>query len=48
MSVVLVEQFLDFALNVADHCYVMEQGRMVLDGAPESLDVEVLRQYLSV
>ena len=26
MSMLLVEQFLDFALGVADHCYVMESG----------------------
>jgi urea transport system ATP-binding protein len=48
MAVLLVEQFLDFALAVADHCYVMEQGRIVLDGTPAHLDQAVLRQYLSV
>jgi urea transport system ATP-binding protein len=48
MAVLLVEQFLDFALAVADHCYVMEQGRIVLDGTPAHLDQAVLRQYLFV
>ena len=48
MAVLLVEQFLDFALAVADRCYVMEQGRIVLDGAPETLSEGVLKQYLSV
>jgi urea transport system ATP-binding protein len=48
MSVLLVEQFLDFALGVADRCYVMESGRMVLDGPPSSLDKAVLQQYLAV
>jgi len=48
MSVLLVEQFLDFALAVADHCYVMESGRMVLDGPPSSLDAAAVRQYLAV
>jgi urea transport system ATP-binding protein len=48
MSVLLVEQFLDFALSVADHCYVMEQGRMVLQGAPSTLDQDLLKRYLSV
>ena len=48
MAVLLVEQFLDFALAVADHCYVMEQGRIVLDGTPAQLDQGMLKQYLSV
>jgi urea transport system ATP-binding protein len=48
MSVLLVEQFLDFALGVADHCYVMESGRMVIDGPPSSLDKTLLQQYLAV
>jgi len=48
MSVLLVEQFLDFALAVADHCYVMESGRMVLDGPPSGLDAAAVRQYLAV
>ena len=48
MSVLLVEQFLDFALGVADHCYVMESGRMVIDGPPSSLDKALLQQYLAV
>jgi len=48
MAVLLVEQFLDFALAVADHCYVMEQGRIVLDGTPAQLDQGMLKQHLSV
>ena len=48
LSVLLVEQFLDFALGVADHCYVMESGRMVIDGPPSSLDKALLQQYLAV
>jgi urea transport system ATP-binding protein len=48
MSVLLVEQFLDFAFGVADHCYVMESGRMVIDGPPSTLDKALLQQYLAV
>jgi urea transport system ATP-binding protein len=48
MSVLLVEQFLDFALSVADHCYVMESGHVVLDGPPSALDKTLLQQYLAV
>ena len=48
LSVLLIEQFLDFSLAVADRCFVMEQGRIVLEGSPGELDVEVLRQHLAV
>jgi len=48
MAVLLVEQFLDFALAVADHCYVLEGGRVVLQGAPDTLEESSLRQYMSV
>src|SRR4051794_35586721 len=48
MTVLLVEQFVDFALSVADRCYVMERGRIVLEGPPSALDDATLRQYLSV
>jgi urea transport system ATP-binding protein len=48
MAILLVEQFLDFALAVADHCYVMETGRIVLDGPAEALDRGGLREYLAV
>ncbi len=48
MTIVLVEQFLDFALANADHCYILGAGRMVLDGPPNELDADRLREYLSV
>lgn len=48
MTILLVEQFVDFALASADHCYVMGNGRVVLDGPPTELDAGRLRDYLSV
>jgi branched-chain amino acid transport system ATP-binding protein len=33
----LVEQNVHYALNVADRAYVMETGRMVLDGPASEL-----------
>ena len=47
-SILLVEQFLDFALSVADHCYVMEKGAVVLEGPSNSLDQSMVREYLAV
>ena len=48
LSVLLIEQFLDFSMAVADRCFVMEQGRIVLEGRPGQMDLEVLRRFLSV
>ena len=30
LAVLLVEQYFEFALKLADHCYVMEKGAIVL------------------
>ena len=37
LTVLLVEQNATLALAIADHGYVMENGRIVLDGTPERL-----------
>jgi urea transport system ATP-binding protein len=48
LSILLVEQFLDFAMGVANHCYVIEKGKIVASGAPSELDQNVVREHLSV
>lgn len=48
IAVLLVEQFLDFAMGVANHCYVIEKGKIVASGAPSELDQNVVREHLSV
>lgn len=47
-TILLVEQFLGFALANADKCYVLERGRVTLSGTPKELDVDRLRQALAV
>lgn len=47
-SILLVEQFLDFAMSVADHCYVMENGEIVLEGRAIDLDRSSVREYLAI
>ena len=48
MTMLLVEQFARTALEVADRAYVMERGRIVIEGTPAELrrDERVLAAYL--
>lgn len=48
ITILLVEQFLNFALANADRCYVMERGSITLSGRPSDLDVERLHAALAV
>ena len=50
LSVLLVEQNLALALEVADRIYVLNKGRVVFDGPPRRLHEEagVRQQYLGV
>jgi branched-chain amino acid transport system ATP-binding protein len=50
LTVLLVEQNATMALDVADHGYVMENGRIVLEGAAESLrgNADVKEFYLGL
>ena len=47
-SILLVEQSLEFALGVADHCFLMEKGEIVLEGSTNMLDHNLMRDYLAV
>ena len=48
ISILLIEQFLDFALRVADYCYVMEKGHIVSEGNTTDLNQDIIREHLSV
>lgn len=47
MAILLVEQFLDFALGVANYYYVMETGSIVAQGSTQNFDEEVVKEYLA-
>ncbi len=47
MTVVLVEQFLTYALRFADICYVLSKGRVSFLGDPEELRAGKAADYLS-
>ena len=47
MSGRLGEHYLEFALKLADRCYVMEKGAIVLEGLAAELNKETVKQYLA-
>lgn len=48
ISILLVEQYLEFALRLADWYYILEKGSIVSDGPAQDLKREVVRRHLSV
>ena len=48
MAIVLVEQYLDFAHELADDFAVMDRGEVVLSGTRETFDVEAVRRHMTV
>jgi urea transport system ATP-binding protein len=47
VSILLVEQYLEFALELADRYYVMEKGMVVLQGDDAAADEEQIKKYLA-
>lgn len=48
MAILMVEQYLEFILDISDRCYVMEKGRISMSGNTQELDKEKLQQLLSM
>jgi urea transport system ATP-binding protein len=48
MAILLVEQYFDFAKELADQFIVMDRGEVVMAGAPRDLDEANVRRRLSV
>ncbi len=48
ISILLVEQYLDFCLQVADVFYVMDRGAIVANGPIDKLGDDIVRTYLTV
>ena len=48
MAVVLVEQFYDFAEELADHYLVMERGEIIRQGRGENMATDGVRQLMSI
>jgi len=48
MSIILVEQYLDFVLDLADYIYVMEKGEVVEEGFTSEINQEKLREIIAI
>jgi urea transport system ATP-binding protein len=48
ITIVLVEQYLEFALELAEHCAVLSRGEVVLRGKLAALDPAEVKRHLSV
>lgn len=48
MSVILVEQYIDFARNACDSFYILSRGSVVQNGPISKLDDGMVAQYLTV
>jgi urea transport system ATP-binding protein len=47
VAVLLVEQYFEFALKLADRCYIMEKGAIVMHGRAAEMDKEAIKPYLA-
>jgi urea transport system ATP-binding protein len=47
LAILLVEQYFEFAMKLADSYYVMEKGAIVLKGKSPQLDREAIKPYLA-
>ena len=48
ISILLVEQYLDFCVEVADRFYVMDRGAIVAEGPIANLNDGIVKKYLTV
>ncbi len=48
MAILMVEQYLEFVLEISDKCYVMEKGRISMGGKTNELDKKKLQTLISM
>ncbi|MBD3625011.1 MAG: ABC transporter ATP-binding protein, partial [Rhodobacteraceae bacterium] len=48
MAIVLVEQYFDFAYDLADHFHVLRRGAVILEGDRARIDRDTLLRNVSV
>lgn len=48
MAILLVEQYLDFVMDLADYYYVMEKGTIAMEGPANELNRETVRSKIAI
>lgn len=48
LSILLVEQYMEFALRLADFCYIMEKGSIVFHGDVRELSTDDIKNHLTI
>ena len=48
MAILLVEQYYDFAQDLADHYVVMERGEVIARGAGKDMEAQGVRQLVAI
>jgi urea transport system ATP-binding protein len=48
ISILLVEQYLDFCLSIGDYFHIMDRGAVVAHGPIADLNQELVRKHLTV
>lgn len=48
MAILLVEQYYDFAKELADHYVVIQRGEVILSGSGETMDQDGVQRHLAV
>jgi len=48
ISILLVEQYLDFCLAVGDSFYIMDRGAVVVEGSIAHLNDDIVKKHLTV
>ena len=47
ITVLIVEQYLDFVLGISDNLYIMEKGKIVLEGETRQIPREKILKYMA-
>ena len=48
MAILLIEQFLDFAISATSFYYILEKGHVVASGSSDQMNQAIVSQYLAV
>jgi urea transport system ATP-binding protein len=48
ITVLLVEQYLEFVMEISDHLYILEKGNVVLSGVTAEMDAEHIQKILTI